>query len=204
MSRSAPSNTLEAAVRAHFGLTQADLGRYLGVSERQIGNIEAGRRTANPLADARLTRLGNLLPPPTGQGAAAPNFRTELPTAAPIETLPALPDFGPLAPATLLARQRAVAAQAARLRWALHREGKRAALQSRRQWALAVLQTALLAEPAPPAERTHIARWLDVLAADVTAAALGPAAVAERALTVVRLLALDTEAAALARLLGAG
>jgi DNA-binding XRE family transcriptional regulator len=34
MSRSAPSATLEAAVRAHFGLTQAELGRYLGVSDR--------------------------------------------------------------------------------------------------------------------------------------------------------------------------
>ncbi|MBO2011683.1 helix-turn-helix transcriptional regulator [Hymenobacter negativus] len=204
MSRPVPSNTVEAAVRAHFGLTQAELGRYLGVSERQIGNIEAGRRTTTPLADARLARLGNLLPPPTGQGTAAPVFRTELPTAAPFETLPALPDFGSLPPAPLLARQRSVAAQAARLRWALHREGKRNALQSRRQWALAVLQTALLAEPAPAVERAHITRWLDVLAADVTAAAPSPATVVERALAVVRLLALDTEAAALARLLGAG
>jgi hypothetical protein len=108
----------------------------------------------------------------------------------------------PVAP--LLARQRTVAGQAARLRWGLHREGKRGALQSRRQWGLSALQAALLAEPVPLAERTHIARWLDALAADVAAAAPDATALAGRALTVVRLLALDTEAAALARLLGPG
>ena len=204
LTHSIPSNSLEWAVRAHFGLAQAELARYLGVSAGLVAHYEAGRRTANRLADARLTRLGNLLPPPTGQGSAAPGFRTELPTAAPVETLPALPPFGPLPAAPLLARQRAVAAQAARLRWGLHREGKRQALQSRRQWGLGVLQAALLAVPVPPAERTHIARWLDVLAADVAAAAPDSATLAERALTVVRLLALDTEAAALARLLGDG
>ncbi|WP_052733015.1 helix-turn-helix transcriptional regulator [Hymenobacter terrenus] len=204
MSRPISYNTLEAAVRGHFGLSQEELARYLGVTRGQVAHLEAGRRTATPLADARLTRLGNLLPPPTGQGAVAPHFSTELPTAAPLTTLPALPDFGSVAPAPLLARQRTVAAQAARLRWALHREGKRYALQSRRQWGLAVLRAALPAGPAPPAERTHLARWLGVLAADVTATAPDPAAVAERALTVVRLLALEVEATALARLLAAG
>ena len=38
--------TLEATVRAHFGLTQAELARYLGVSARHVGNVEAELRAA--------------------------------------------------------------------------------------------------------------------------------------------------------------
>ena len=36
--------SLEAVIRAHFGFTHAELARYLGVTARQIGNLEAGRR----------------------------------------------------------------------------------------------------------------------------------------------------------------
>ena len=53
------------------------------------------------------------------------------------------------------------------------------------------------------AERAHVARWLRTLATDVAAATPGPKADAGQALAVVRLLALDIEAAALTRLLPA-
>ena len=201
MSRTIPSNTLEAAVRMHFGLTQAELGRYLGVSERQVGNLEAGRRQASPAANRRLEQLARLLPPPDSTGPAAPVFAAL--------TLPAreftaeLPDFGPLPDKPLRKRQRQVMAQAHGIRWALHRDGKREVLQARRQWALTVLQGALPAVGGSAEEQAHDARWLLVLAADITAAIPPPAAEAKRALLVVRLLALEAGAGLLARLLAA-
>lgn len=200
------SSTLEAAVRIHFGLTQAELGRYLGVSERQVGNLEAGRRLASAAVNQRLERLAQLLPPPEGTGPTLPaSSPLALPNASAKEALAAaLPDFGPLAAGPLQARQRQVASQAAALRWGLHRDGKRETLQQRREWGLAVLQAALPGEGVDAVERAHIARWLRVLAADVVAAAPSPDAVAARALAVVRLLALDVEAAALAQLLAGG
>jgi DNA-binding XRE family transcriptional regulator len=72
LSNSVPSTSLSMAIRVHFGLTQAELGRYLSVSEQQIGNIEAGRRIPTPQATLRLARLARLLPPPEGFGSAAP------------------------------------------------------------------------------------------------------------------------------------
>jgi len=205
MSRAIHSNTLEKAVREHFGLTQAELGRYLGVNNRQISNLEAGRRLASAAVNQRLERLARLLPPPEGTGPTLPaSSPLALPDASATEALAALPDFGPLAAGPLQARQRQVASQAAALRWGLHRDGKRETLQQRREWGLAVLQAALPGEGADAVERAHIARWLRVLAADVVAAVPGPEAVAARALAVVRLLALDVEAAALAQLLAGG
>lgn len=93
---------------------------------------------------------------------------------------------------------------AAELRWALHRNAKRQSLQSRREWGLALLQTAPATETLTAPERANLDRWLQVLAADVVAAALNPAALARQALMVVRVWALDAEAATLAQLLGAG
>ncbi|WP_400193044.1 helix-turn-helix domain-containing protein [Hymenobacter sp. B81] len=197
-----PSNTLEAAIRAHFGLAQAELARYLGVSASLVAKVEAGRRRPSRPVEQRLTRLGDLLPPPTGQGPVAPRF-----AAAPLPPPPVveLPDFGaalPLAP--LRWRQAQVLAQASRLRWQLHQAGKGAALQQRREWGLAQLQAALGPAALPdPAEQAHVGRWLAVLAADVQAAAPTPAARAAQALAVLRLLTLDAEAAALAPLVAA-
>ncbi|MGY3091004.1 transcriptional regulator with XRE-family HTH domain [Hymenobacter sp. UYAg731] len=201
MSHSIPSNALEAAIRTHFGLTQAELGRYLGVSERQIAHLEAGRRRASLQANRRLERLARLLPPPEGTGPSAPAFSGLAGPEAPAALPTGLPEFGPLAPAPVRKRQRQVAAQAAALRWALHRAGKRAALQHRRQWGLGQLQAAPAAGFPDAAELAHFTRWLQVLAADVAAAVPGPAAVARQVLAVVRLHALDSETAALARLL---
>lgn len=205
LTHSLPSDTLEAAIRFHFGLTQAELGRYLGVSAGLVAHLEAGRRQPTATTSQPLEWLAQLLPPPTGTGPAAPAFAApgEPPVSALEPLLAALPALGPLAPAALQRRQRQVVAQAARLRWAMHRAGKAAALHARRQWGLAVLQAARPAEVLAPAGRAHLDRWLGLLAADVAAAAPGPAALAEGALAVVRLLALDVEAAALARLLAA-
>ncbi|MBD2716793.1 hypothetical protein KBK19_17240 [Microvirga sp. STR05] len=39
-----PSSSLTAAVRTHFGLTQEELGRFVGVSGAVVAHVEAGRR----------------------------------------------------------------------------------------------------------------------------------------------------------------
>ena len=194
------SDTAEAAVRAYFGLTQAELGRYLGVSERQVGHLEAGRRQAKAATNRLLERLVHLLPPPDGAGPAAPRF---VPLAIPEESIPdiELPAFGPLASRPLLAHQRRANLQVAQLRWALHRQNKHLARQHRRQWGLARLQAAFPPESLAPAERAHLNRWLSVLAADVAAAAPSPLAVAKHALMVVQLLSLTAELSMLAQLL---
>ena len=199
MSRPLPSTTLERAVRTHFGLTQDELGRYLSVSGRQINNLEAGRRRSTAATSRLLDDLARLLPPPEGTGPAAPAFEKLGPPAeAPV---PELPDLGALPAAPLRKRHKQVLAQAARLRWSLHHDGKGATLQQRRQWGMGVLQAGLLAAPADPAAQAHRLRWLATLAADVAATAPDAAVAAGRALAVVRLLALDLEATALTQLL---
>ncbi|TGE18951.1 helix-turn-helix transcriptional regulator [Hymenobacter elongatus] len=206
MSRPVASNSLAAAIRTHFGLTQAELGRYLGVSEQQVGNIEAGRRRATPLVTLRLARLARLLPPPEGFGAAAP-AAAYAPPAVPVvlfgpeQTLP-----GPLAAAALLKRQRQCSRRSVLLRRDLHVLGQRATAQERRRWALAVLQTALAShptDPAPsPAEQEHLGHWLAELAAALPPApALRPDTATALALLLLRLAAVEAEAATLARLL---
>ena len=62
MPRHLPSNSLSAAVRAHFGLTQTELGGYLGVRREQVAFVEAGQRTFAVGAERRRRPLGLLLP----------------------------------------------------------------------------------------------------------------------------------------------
>ncbi|PJJ60934.1 helix-turn-helix transcriptional regulator [Hymenobacter chitinivorans] len=205
LSNSIPSNSLAMAIRTHFGLTQAELGRYLGVNAQQIGNIEAGRRSATPLATLRLARLARLLPPPEGFGSAAPKAAYSPPAvpAALFGPEQALP--GPLAAAALLKRQRQCARRIVLLRRDLHVLGGRSEAQERRRWALAVLPTALTfsaTDLAPPAEQEHLARWLAELAAALPPApALRPDPATALALLLVRLAAAEAEAATLAQLL---
>jgi transcriptional regulator with XRE-family HTH domain len=193
--------SLEAAVRAHFGLTQEELGRYLGTSATYIGHLEAGRRRASGPQNKRLDDLAQLLPPPEGTGPLAPAFeQLPLPAVPPVPTLPGL---GPLPGAQLRRRLLQVLAQAARLRLLLHQQAKGRVLQQRRQWGLGILQAELLAGPAlaaDPAAQAHRQRWLATLAADVAASAPSPAAEAAHTLQVVRWLALELEAATLAQL----
>ena len=197
-----PSSSLEAAVRAHFGLTQAELARYLGTSSARVAVVEAGRRRATVPQNKLLDDLARLLPPPEGSGLPTPVFeKPALPAETPAATLPA---FGPLPAAPLRHRLRQVLASAARLRLLVHQQRKGYVLQQRRQWGLGVLQAGLLAGPGPApdaAAQAHRLRWLAALAADVAAAVPSPAAQAAHALAVVRLLALDLEAATLAQLL---
>ena len=195
--------TLEAAIRAHFGLTHIELARYLGVSERQIGNIESGRRLPSPTLNKRLHWLADLLPPPESHGPAAPDFRVAPPPPTPPGLLGPLPEFGELEAKPLRKRWRQAGAQAAALRWELHKAGKRAARQARRQWTLAVLEAT--APPAHPtaADAERFGRWLAALGADVRAGAPTPATATAQVLAVLRLRALEAEAAALELLLGA-
>ena len=101
---SLPSDTLEAAIRFHFGLTQAELGRYLGISAGQVAHLEAGRRQLTAATSQPLEWLAQLLPPPTGTVPAAPAFAApgSLPEPAAAMLLAALPAFGALAVVRLL------------------------------------------------------------------------------------------------------
>ena len=66
--RAHPSRSLSAAVRAHFGLSQAELAAFIGVSRAHLGLAEAGTKTRGPAPDQRLQVLARQLPPPDGLG----------------------------------------------------------------------------------------------------------------------------------------
>lgn len=201
LTHSLPSDTLAAAIRRHFGLSQDELARYLAVTRMLVSHLETGQRQTSPALRARLDYLAVLLPPPTGHGLAAPAFEAAAVPASP--ALPVLPATeGELAVEPLQYRLLQVNAQASRLRWELHRATKGAVLQRRREWGLAQLQAAL-----PPAgmtdaiELAHINRWLTVLAADIDAARATPGTRAAQALLVLRIQSLETEANTLTQLL---
>ncbi|WP_046247142.1 helix-turn-helix domain-containing protein [Hymenobacter terrenus] len=207
LTHSIASTSLLLAVRAHFGLTQAELGRYLGMRGAYVAHLEAGRRRASPHANLRLTRLAQLLPPPKGRGLAAPPARDfALPAAKPL--------FGPelTGPTTLAAgalhqRQRQCGRRLALLRRNLHVLAGRAAAEERRRWALPVLETLLVPTPHDPAadapaERAYLRRWLDELAASLPVApALRPDTSTALALLLVRIAALEAEVQTLTSLL---
>ena len=208
LANSPGSTALTALVRTHFGLAQPELAAYLGVSPRQIGNVEAGRRRLTPLANLRLVRLARLLPPPDGTGPAAPE--------APVYASPATPGvlFGPELPlppevgtAALAKRQRQLTRRLATLRRDLYALTDRLTHAARRRWALPLLQQALLQpvaaeDPAAatPAELAHAAHWLAVLAASPVLRR-GPDVAAATALLLVRLAATEAQIATLAALL---
>ena len=85
MSRRAyPSRTLAAAVRTHFGLTQAELAAFVGVSRSHLAMHEAGTKTPGP--DQRLQVLARQLPPPDGLGPPAPGSATSYRSATSAST----------------------------------------------------------------------------------------------------------------------
>ena len=198
MPRPLPSNSLAAAVRAHFGLTQAELGRYLGVRREQVGYVEAGQRGSSPAAERRLLPLGLLLP--------------ERPDAGPPPLLAAGPPAPPAAPgpdadaAALRKRLRRCRHQTAKLRYELENQAARAQAHARRLRGLAQLQAELLAPaatgaaPGPDAERAR--RWLAELAANPPPLPPPPEPTAQ-ALLAARLRGLAAEVAALEELLAA-
>jgi len=207
LTHSTPSNSLLVAIRTHFGLTQLELARYLGISPQQVAHLEAGRRRSTPAATLRLTRLARLLPSPEGAGPEAP-AATYAPPAAPLVLFGAelpLPDL--LAPAVLQRRQRQLGRRLALLRRDLYVLTNRTSVLERRRWALPVLETALLPHPADPAvgtpaEQAHLRRWLAELAGCLPPPpALRPDAATAVALLLVRLAATEAEAATLAQLI---
>ena len=189
-----PSASPEAAVRAHFGLSQQQLARYLGVSVGFVSHLEAGRKP-QPLAVAlRLLVLARLLPPPLGSGP-------------PIATAPA-PGIGPLDlalglvpaettswPALVRRRVRRCCQQALVVAQRLATLQARAAAFAHRRRGLAQLGAA----PSAPSEATRYAHGLRELAQDLALADPDPAAAATaQQLLAARLAGLRTEVAALA------
>ncbi|UOQ73713.1 helix-turn-helix domain-containing protein [Hymenobacter cellulosilyticus] len=67
-----PEVNLVTVVRAHFGLSVRQLAHYLDVSAGFIAHIETGRKGMPAAMAPRLHGLSRLLPPPLGQGPAAP------------------------------------------------------------------------------------------------------------------------------------
>lgn len=209
--RSYPSSSLAAAVRAHLGLTQAELARFIGISREHLANHEAGRKDLGEAPRHRLWVLARLLPPPDGQGPPAPAFAlgTEADEAAPSTDLP-----GPLDPAPIRARLRRCRFWITKARFDLGQRKRPAEGHARRRWAVQVLRAAWLpptdpaALPAPgrlayplaTPDPVADAHWLARLAAD-TAAAPVPLSATERALRLVRLRLLEAEAVALEALL---
>ncbi|MDO7876881.1 helix-turn-helix transcriptional regulator [Hymenobacter sp. ASUV-10] len=201
------STTLAADVRAHFGLTQAELAAYLGVSPGQVAHLEAGRRQAAVYPNLRLTRLAQLLPPPEGTGAVAPASSVALRVAPAVQLL-LEPAGGPaLLAVALRRRQRQCITQMTLLGHAIQGLQQRIGRHERRRWATAVLATLLAPEPGTPflvspAEQLHIQKWLATLeAVRLKEAGLYPGWATTLTLQLVRRAALEAEATTLAGVL---
>ena len=200
-----PSNTLCATVRTHFGLTQAELARWLGVSAGMVAHLETGRKPLSPALSRRLRPLALLLPPADGGlGPVPPPQPNPLDLAAPAPA-------GPLDAAPLRARLRRVRHLAGKTRFALEGRQQLAGLAARRAWGLGVLAALLAPEsgtgpqpaalaPDPALRPADDARWLARLQAD-TAIAPPPLTPTRHALLQLRLRLLLTEAEALEALL---
>jgi hypothetical protein len=203
MSSPIPSNSLEADVRAHFCLSQAELGRFIGVSAAQVGHVEAGRRSFSNVAHSHFRLLSWLLPPDLGGlGPAAPDD-------------PAPQDFVPVDANDLVRlrqRLRRCHHLADNLRYELDILQARARAHHRREWGVRILHEAL--QPAPGAaplvpflitltyprrDVAREARWLALLAA-ATAAVSVPTPLEQR-LMALRIRLLDEEAAELTKIL---
>jgi transcriptional regulator with XRE-family HTH domain len=135
--------SLAAAVRAHFGLTQAELAGFIGVSRANLAHVEAGRKALGPGPDQRLQVLARQLPPPDGLGPPAPAFAEAAATAS------AASGAGPADPDALAPLRRRLA----RCRWLrtrlahelAERQQPGQARHLRRLWAVRVLGPALAA-----------------------------------------------------------
>ncbi|RSK39472.1 hypothetical protein [Hymenobacter perfusus] len=204
---SLPSDSLSAAVRAHFGLTQPELGKFIGVSGTVIGHVEAGRRVLPAEAQRRLRPLALLLPPPEGLGPPLP-----APPAGASAPEPAAPAV-PLEAEPLRKRLRRVCYLLDKARFALENHVRASQAQARRRWGRAVLAALLAPAPGTPAAPAAVAqdpaldaaacrRWLERLP-DLAPGAAWPLSATEAALLALRLRLLEEEARALAALLAA-
>ncbi|PJJ53028.1 helix-turn-helix domain-containing protein [Hymenobacter chitinivorans] len=183
------SSSLFAQVRAYFGLTQHQLAEFLGVPGSQVSHLEAGRRRPSlALLDA--------LAPLTQQMPDEP---------APA---PAVPE-GQLAAGPLQERLRYCRWRATNLRYEMLPLEARAAVAARWARALPALLAPLpkadaLAPPvldATPAGQAAYRQWFQRCWLDTRPTALDPEALAQWHLLRLRAEALETEAAALEKLL---
>ncbi|WP_210518208.1 helix-turn-helix domain-containing protein [Hymenobacter terricola] len=217
MSRRAyPSRSLAAAVRAHFGLTQAELAAFIGVSRPHLALAEAGTSALGPGPDQRLQVLARQLPPPDGLGPPAPAVGPAGYDPAPAPADPAA-DLTPL-------RRRLARCRWLRTRLTFEQEQQRQPSQARHQrraWAVQVLGPALAAPlpvpdwlapggpgPLPPyplatPDAPRDTHWLSGLALRL-AATTAPLPPASAALARARRAGLDAEIAALEATLGPG
>ncbi len=81
MPRHSASTSLMARVRAWFGLPQADLALYLGISPPLVRDLETNRRALTPAVRAVLLPLLMQLPPP--EVPALPDPAAPLPPVTP-------------------------------------------------------------------------------------------------------------------------
>jgi DNA-binding XRE family transcriptional regulator len=195
-------DSVVAAVRAHFSLTQQELAAWLSVSEAQAGHLETGRRGLSGAAAEALAPLVAALPPPTPP--ANPPGTQRLASIAPAPAL-APPEAAPLE-----ARLDYCQHHARRVRRQLAPLQAQAAQAARWLAALPALRAALPPDPGPTAQPDpatdwpawqvwHRRRWLDQ-----RPTALPPDLSARYHLLRLRAEALEAEAAALAALLPPG
>ena len=152
--RSAPSTHPLAAVRAWFGLGQAELALYLGVSQALVHAVETGRCGLGPDGQVALLPLLLQLPPPEARALAEAQAAAEVAAAA----LPARPPGTPPPdPADLDLRRDECLAQAARLRQQASRLAQQARVAAR--WATA-LPALLPPDPAGPPVSVELAAAL--------------------------------------------
>lgn len=81
--RAAFSTSLIARVRAWFGLAQAELALYMGISPPLIRDLETNRRALTPAVRTALLPLLLQLPPPETPAAPAPGAPLPPSTPAP-------------------------------------------------------------------------------------------------------------------------
>ena len=194
-------DTVAAAVRDYFALTQQELAAWLGVSEAQAGHLDTGRRGLSPAVAEALAPLVAALPPPTAPAAGALRLAS-VAGAAPPALAP--PEAAPLAARLDYCRH-----HAARLRRQLRPLLAQATVAARWAAALPALRAALPPDPGPAAAPDPATAWPAWLAwhrhrwLAQRPTALPPAASARYHLLRLRAEALEAEAAALAALLGA-
>ncbi|GAA4356794.1 hypothetical protein GCM10023185_20940 [Hymenobacter saemangeumensis] len=182
--RAAPSTHLLARIRAWFGLTQAELALYLGVSPELVNAVEAGRRALTSALLAALLPLTSQLPAAAGPEEAS-DAAGENPSQLP-------PDA-----AELDFRRRVCQQQAARIGQELAALATQARVARHWAQALPVLQQAVAAPSVPTAEAAERAAWLrDWLGR--RARPLPPTVATRQRLLQARLAGLQAELAALA------
>lgn len=178
-----PATTPEARIRAYYALSQAQLGRYLGVSAAFVGHLEAGRKALPVALTARLLHLAQGLP------ARWPGLPAPGPPAA-------LPPLLSAAPEAVRRRHRDLVLLAHGLGQRQARLQAQAAARLARRHGLSRL--AALPPPAAPPEAARWAAWLRGVADDVDAADTAAATDAPARLLAARLVGVWAEIGALA------